>query len=83
VTKSNDGIVEKIRRAKQWTDWVDYSAVDYDYLQRKEIIQVPVGSGLGGGVSLPRFGSPQGELPPRPPRTSGKASARARTAISN
>jgi DNA modification methylase len=33
---------------KHWTDWVDYWAVDFDYLQRKEIIKVPVGTGLGG-----------------------------------
>lgn len=26
---------------KQWTDWVDYWAVDFDYESRKEIIKVP------------------------------------------
>jgi hypothetical protein len=38
VSKSKDGIVEKCRLTKQWTDWVDYWAVDFDYLQRREII---------------------------------------------
>ena len=63
VTKSKDGIVEKKRLTKHWTDWVDYWAVDFDYLQRKEIIKVPVGSGLGGVTSLPGLEPPQGELP--------------------
>ena len=48
VSKSKDGIVKKERLTKHWTDWVDYWAVDFDYLQRKEIIKVPVGTGLGG-----------------------------------
>jgi hypothetical protein len=26
---------------KHWTDWVDYWAVDFDYMSRKEIIKVP------------------------------------------
>ena len=63
VTKSKDGIVEKKRLTKHWTEWVDYWAVDFDYLQRKEIIKVPVGSGLGGVTSLPGLEPPQGELP--------------------
>ena len=62
VSKSKDGIVKKDRLTKHWTDWVDYWAVDFDYLQRKEIITVPVGSGLGGIASLPGFEPPQGEL---------------------
>ena len=47
---------------KHWTDWVDYWAVDFDYLQRKEIIKVPVGTGIGGVASLEGFEQPQGEL---------------------
>ena len=62
VNKNKDGIVSKVRLTKHWTDWVDYWAVDFDYLQRKEIIKVPVGSGLGGIASLPGFEPPQGEL---------------------
>ena len=63
VAKSKDGIVTKTRLTKHWTDWVDYWAVDFDYLQRKEIIKVPVGSGLGGVAFLPGMEPPQGELP--------------------
>ncbi|MBW4091778.1 MAG: site-specific DNA-methyltransferase [Proteobacteria bacterium] len=62
VSKGKDGIVRKERLTKHWTDWVDYWAVDFDYLQRKEIIKVPVGTGLGGIASLPGFEPPQGEL---------------------
>ncbi len=62
VTKSKDGIVAKERLTKHWTDWVDYWAVDFDYMHRKEIIKVPVGSGLGGVASLPGFEPPQAEL---------------------
>jgi len=56
VSKSKDGIVKKERLAKHWTDWVDYWAVDFDYMSRKEIIKVPVGTGLGG------VAQPQGVL---------------------
>jgi adenine-specific DNA-methyltransferase len=40
VTKSKDGVVEKARLTKHWTDWVDYWAVDFDYMSRKEIVKV-------------------------------------------
>ena len=40
VTKSKDGVVEKARLTKRWTDWVDYWAVDFDYESRKEIVKV-------------------------------------------
>ncbi len=62
VAKSKDGIVKKEKLTKHWTDWVDYWAVDFDYMSRKEIIKVPVGSGLGGVASLPGFEPPQSEL---------------------
>jgi DNA modification methylase len=62
VSKSKDGIVKRERLTKHWTDWVDYWAVDFDYEKRKEIIKVPVGSGLGGVATLPGFEAPQGEM---------------------
>lgn len=62
VSKSKEGVIKKERLTKHWTDWVDYWAVDFDYLQRKEIIKVPVGTGLGGVATLPGFEGPQGEL---------------------
>ncbi len=45
VSKSKEGIVNKERLTKHWTDWVDYWAVDFDYMSRKEIIKVAVNSG--------------------------------------
>jgi hypothetical protein len=43
VSKNKDGIVKKASvLTKHWTDWVDYWAVDFDYMSRKEIIKVPV-----------------------------------------
>jgi hypothetical protein len=62
VSKSKEGIIKKERLTKHWTDWVDYWAVDFDYMSRKEIIKVPVGTGLGGVASLPGLEPPQGEL---------------------
>ena len=37
VTKSKDGIVQKERLTKHWTDWVDYWAVDFDYKAEKRL----------------------------------------------
>jgi site-specific DNA-methyltransferase (adenine-specific)/adenine-specific DNA-methyltransferase len=62
VSKSKEGIVKKERVTKHWTDWVDYWAVDFDYMSRKEVIRVPVGTGLSGVASLPGLEPPQGEL---------------------
>lgn len=62
ISKNKDGVVKRDRLTKHWTDWVDYWAVDFDYLQRKEIIKVPVGTGLGGVATLEGFEPPQGEL---------------------
>jgi site-specific DNA-methyltransferase (adenine-specific)/adenine-specific DNA-methyltransferase len=62
ITKSKDGVITKDCLTKQWTDWVDYWAVDFDYMSRKEVIKVPVGTGLGGVASLPGLEPPQGEL---------------------
>lgn len=62
ISKSKDGIVNRERLTKHWTDWVDYWAVDFDYLQRKEIIKVPVGTGVGGIASLEGFEPQQGDL---------------------
>ena len=62
ISKNKDGVVKKDRLTKHWTDWVDYWAVDFDYLQRKEIIKVPVGTGISGVAHLEGFEPPQGEL---------------------
>lgn len=61
VSKGKDGIVKKERLTKHWTDWVDYWAVDFDYMSRKEIIKVSVGTGVSGVAVLASPESTQGE----------------------
>lgn len=61
VSKGKDGIVTKDRLTKHWTDWVDYWAVDFDYMNRKEIIKVPVGAGVSGVAVLAGPESAQGD----------------------
>lgn len=46
VSKDKAGVVTREVLTKTWTDWVDYWAVDFDYMSRKEIIKVPKGSGV-------------------------------------
>jgi len=59
-SKDKDGVVTRDILTKNWTDWVDYWAVDFDYMSRKEIIKVAVSSGVEG--HLPGMEPPQGEL---------------------
>ena len=60
ISKDKDGIVTRNVLTKKWTDWVDYWAVDFDYMSRREIIKVPRGLGLEG--TLPGVDVVQGEL---------------------
>jgi hypothetical protein len=60
VSKDKDGVVTREPLTKHWTDWVDYWAVDFDYMIRKEIIKVAKGSGVEG--DLPGIESPQAEF---------------------
>jgi DNA modification methylase len=36
LVKAKDGKVEKTVLTNEWTDWIDYCAVDFDYLNRPE-----------------------------------------------
>jgi adenine-specific DNA-methyltransferase len=60
ISKDKDGIVNREILTKHWTDWVDYWAVDFDYMQRKEIIKVPKSLGVEG--HLPGVDPVQGDL---------------------
>ena len=40
VEKSKDGIINRTLLTENWFDWIDYWAIDFDYLSRKEIIKV-------------------------------------------
>jgi site-specific DNA-methyltransferase (adenine-specific)/adenine-specific DNA-methyltransferase len=46
VSKAKDGVIRREVLTKQWTDWVDYWAVDFDYSSRREIIRVPRAAGI-------------------------------------
>jgi site-specific DNA-methyltransferase (adenine-specific)/adenine-specific DNA-methyltransferase len=46
ISKSKDGVLKREKLTKHWTDWVDYWAVDFDYMSRKEYVRVPKGSGV-------------------------------------
>ena len=48
ISKDKHGIETRDVLTKQWTDWVDYWAVDFDYENRKEIIKVPIRMGVEG-----------------------------------
>jgi len=50
LVKDKQGVVTKDILTKQWTDWVDYWAVDFDYQSRKEIIKVPKQMGVEGAL---------------------------------
>ena len=50
VSKDKVGIVTRDVLTKQWTDWVDYWAVDFDYENRKEIIKVAKSMGVEGAL---------------------------------
>ena len=42
VSKDKDGIVTREVLTKNWTDWIDYWAVDFNFESKREIIRVPV-----------------------------------------
>ncbi|CAN5381159.1 hypothetical protein BH10BAC6_BH10BAC6_01400 [soil metagenome] len=48
ISKDKDGIVTRTVLTKQWTDWVDYWAVDFNYESRPEIIHVAKRMGVEG-----------------------------------
>jgi hypothetical protein len=52
VIKDVKGIVKRELLTQNWTDWIDYWAVDFDFESKREIIQVKsdpsTGSGQGG-----------------------------------
>lgn len=39
IEKTKEGIITRDVLTKNWYDWVDYWAIDFDYLSRKEIIK--------------------------------------------
>jgi adenine-specific DNA-methyltransferase len=61
IAKDKMGVVTRDKLTGLWTDWVDYWAVDFDYMSRKEIIKVPQDLDVEG--RMPETEPAQGELP--------------------
>jgi DNA modification methylase len=40
VSKDKDGIVTREQLTKEWTDWIDYWAVDFNFENKREIIRM-------------------------------------------
>jgi len=60
LSKDKQGVITRNVLTKQWTDWVDYWAVDFDYESRKEIISAPHTAFSDG--QLPGVVQPSDEL---------------------
>ena len=41
VSKDKDGIVSRETLIKNWTDWIDYWAVDFNFESKREIVRIP------------------------------------------
>ena len=52
VSKDKDGIISREILTKQWTDWIDYWSVDFDYESKREIIRVKKLEGQGALAGL-------------------------------
>lgn len=46
VSKDKNGIVSREVLTKNWTDWIDYWSVDFDFENKREIIRIPKNSGF-------------------------------------
>jgi site-specific DNA-methyltransferase (adenine-specific)/adenine-specific DNA-methyltransferase len=62
ISKDKQGVITRDVLTKDWTDWGDYWAVDFNYESRKEIIKVPKGAGINAVIN-----SVQGTLSPQGP----------------
>ena len=40
MSKDKDGIVSRETLTQQWTDWIDYWAVDFNFESKREIVRV-------------------------------------------
>jgi adenine-specific DNA-methyltransferase len=40
IAKDKNGVVTRERLTKEWTDWIDYWSVDFDFESKREIIRV-------------------------------------------
>lgn len=40
IEKDKNGIINRMLLTENWFDWIDYWAIDFDYLSKKEIIKI-------------------------------------------
>jgi len=64
LNKSKDGVISRDRLTRHWTDWVDYWAVDFDYMSRREIIRVAKEAGVEANSPSPAGGGVGEREPP-------------------
>jgi DNA modification methylase len=55
ISKARDGTVTRDVLTKEWTDWIDYWAVDFDYASRPETIYETVTQGDGTVKHVPQW----------------------------
>ncbi len=55
LTKGKDGTVTREVLTKEWTDWIDYWAVDFDYASRPETIHETVSQADGTVKHVPQW----------------------------
>lgn len=55
VSKDKAGVVTREVLTKQWTDWIDYWSVDFDYHSTKEVITVTTPDATGRMVDRPQW----------------------------
>jgi len=54
VSKDARGIVSRELLTQQWTDWIDYWAVDFNFESKREIVRVPKDMSLRDGALPPK-----------------------------
>jgi SAM-dependent methyltransferase len=59
VSKDKDGIVKREVLTKNWTDWIDYWSVDFDFESKREIVRVQKEIGAHAQAALPGLGDKQ------------------------
>ncbi|MBW1795346.1 MAG: site-specific DNA-methyltransferase [Deltaproteobacteria bacterium] len=42
ISKDKNGIISREVLTQNWTDWIDYWAVDFDFESKREIVRVPI-----------------------------------------
>jgi hypothetical protein len=62
VSKDKGGIVTREVLTKNWTDWIDYWAVDFDFESKREIVRVRKEVNADDQVSLPGMEPAQKKL---------------------